>query len=381
MKKIALKIAYIGTNFHGFQRQPNLRTIEGELIYTLKKLGYIDDLKKSKFQIAGRTDKGVHSLGNVISFITDKEVLINQINHKLPYDIQILAKTPVRYGFRPRYALMRYYRYMFFEENLDISAMEELSKLFLGEHDFTNFSKRDQKTPVRKIDNINIIVPKNKINRDIIKYKPIMGQSIKYKLEKNKKIAIGNYDESICRNLAIDDYDESISRNVAINDEESINKKVASQDFDESVSRDVAIDENNESMNLSKEFLQFNQQRMDNFNSIFVDVYGESFLWNMIRKMMRIFLLVGKNKMDVEEVEKFFNPKEKFNIKPLESENLILMDTSYNNINFKYDDYACERFRRYLIDNLFNYKMNHSIENNILNSMEKILSNVNYLKP
>jgi tRNA pseudouridine38-40 synthase len=118
---------------------------------------------------------------------------------------------------------------------------------------------------------------------------------------------------------------------------------------------------------------------MDNFDSIFVDVYGESFLWNMIRKMMRIFLLVGKNKIEVEEVEKFFNPKNKFNIKPLESENLILMDTSYNNINFKYDGYACEGFKRYLIDNLFNYKMNHSVEDNILNSMEKILSNTNYI--
>lgn len=313
MKKIALKIAYIGTHFHGFQRQPNLRTIEGEIIYTLKKLGYIDDLKKSKFQIAGRTDKGVHSLGNVISFMTDKDVLINQINHKLPDDIQVLAKAPVRYGFRPRYALMRYYRYMFFEENLDISAMEKVSNLFLGKHDFTNFSKRDQKTPVRKIDNINIIIPENKRNRNIINYKPIMGKSIKYKIEKNKNIAI-------------------------------------------------------------------KQQSTDNFDAIFVDVYGESFLWNMIRKIMRIFLLVGKNKMNAEEVEKFFNPEEKYNIKPLESENLILMDTSYDNINFKYDEYACERFKRYLIDNLFNYKLNYSIENNILNSMEKILSNTDYLK-
>jgi len=329
MKKIALKLAYIGTKFHGFQRQPNLRTIEGEIIYTLKKLGYIDDLKKSKFQIAGRTDKGVHSLGNVISFITDKEVIINQINHKLPDDIQILAKAPVRYGFRPRYALMRHYRYMFFEEDLDIRAMKQLSKLFLGEHDFTNFSKRDQKTPVRRIDDIEIITPKDEKNRDRIKYKPIMGKSINYRLlEKNKKIAI--------------------------NDEE-------------------------ESIEVANEINRFNQENMDNFDSIFVDIYGESFLWNMIRKMMRIFLLVGKNQMDVEEVEKLFNPEEKFNIKPLESENLILMDTTYANINFKHDEYACEKFRRYLIDNLFNYKMNHSIENNILNSMEKILSNANYL--
>ena len=81
MKRTALKIGYIGTNFHGFQRQPNLRTVEEELIYHLRKLDYIDDLKKSRFRIAGRTDAGVHSLGNVISFQSEKEVRVNEINN------------------------------------------------------------------------------------------------------------------------------------------------------------------------------------------------------------------------------------------------------------------------------------------------------------
>ena len=52
MKRTALKIAYIGTHFHGFQRQPDVRTVEEELIYHLRKLGYIDDLKASRFRIA-----------------------------------------------------------------------------------------------------------------------------------------------------------------------------------------------------------------------------------------------------------------------------------------------------------------------------------------
>ena len=43
MKRTALKIAYIGTHFHGFQRQPDVRTVEEELIYHLRKLEYIDD--------------------------------------------------------------------------------------------------------------------------------------------------------------------------------------------------------------------------------------------------------------------------------------------------------------------------------------------------
>ena len=120
MKRTALKIAYVGTHFHGFQRQPNVRTVEEELIYHLRKLEYIDDLKDSRFRIAGRTDAGVHALGNVISFQSEKEVRINQINHSLPDDIQIIAQAPVRFGFKPRYAEMRWYRYILFEKDLDI---------------------------------------------------------------------------------------------------------------------------------------------------------------------------------------------------------------------------------------------------------------------
>lgn len=95
MKRTALKIGYIGSNFHGFQRQPNVRTVEEEIINTLRKLGYIGDLKQARFRIAGRTDSGVHSLGNVISFQSEKEVLINQINTNLPDDIKRLSKAPV----------------------------------------------------------------------------------------------------------------------------------------------------------------------------------------------------------------------------------------------------------------------------------------------
>ena len=155
MKRTALKIGYIGTNFHGFQRQPNLRTVEEELIYHLRKLDYIDDLKKSRFRIAGRTDAGVHSLGNVISFQSEKEVRVNEINNSLPDDIQILASAPVRYAFKPRYAQMRQYRYMLFQD-LDIDKLNECAEVFKGTHNFTNFTKRFQKTTTRTIDDINI---------------------------------------------------------------------------------------------------------------------------------------------------------------------------------------------------------------------------------
>lgn len=287
MKRTALKIAYIGTNFHGFQRQPDVRTVEEELIYHLRKLGYIeDDLKSARFRIAGRTDRGVHSLGNVISFQSEKEVQVNQINNSLPNDIQIIAKAPVRFGFKPRYAKMRKYRYILFDTGLDMEAIQAAARLFEGTHNFTNFTKRNQKTTTRTIDKIEIISP-------------------------------------------------NISEN---------------------------------SKNLDKNYPHLNQS----YKPIFFDIYGESFLWNMVRKMMRVFVDIGLGKMSLDELEKLLNPspdESRAYIKVLEPENLILMDIEYEGIKFQYDDYACERFRRYLVDTLLNHQKTYAIKEIMLNSL------------
>ena len=97
MENVALKVAYIGTHFHGFQRQPNLKTVEGEILNALKKADLIDNIKNSGYSIAGRTDRGVHALGNVIAFRTDGEVIINHINDFLPQNIRILGKAMFRW--------------------------------------------------------------------------------------------------------------------------------------------------------------------------------------------------------------------------------------------------------------------------------------------
>ena len=80
MRRVALKIAYIGSKFHGYQRQPNYRTVEGELLKAFFEAGVIEDTWKAHYSVAGRTDKGVHSTGNVISFITDETIRINYFN-------------------------------------------------------------------------------------------------------------------------------------------------------------------------------------------------------------------------------------------------------------------------------------------------------------
>lgn len=282
MKRTALKIGYIGTNFHGFQRQPDLRTVEEELIYHLRKLGYIDDLKKSRFRIAGRTDAGVHSLGNVISFQSEKEVQVNEINNSLPDDIQILAKAPVRYAFKPRYAQMRQYRYLLFQD-LNMDKLNDVAQIFKGTHNFTNFTKRYQKTTTRTIDDIKIT-----------------------------KVDLDDYHKRQFPNLH------------------------------------------------------------DTLSPIFVDIYGESFLWNMVRKMMRVFVDVALDKMSLDDVCKLLNPPEnspRASIKVMEPDYLILMDIQYDGIKFKYDDYACERFKRDLVDSLDNLQRKYAIRESMIKSL------------
>jgi len=285
MKRTALKIGYIGTNFHGFQRQPDLRTVEEELIYHLRKLDYIDDLKKSRFRIAGRTDAGVHSLGNVISFQSEKDVRVNEINNSLPDDIQILASAPVRYAFKPRYAQMRQYRYMLFQD-LDIDKLRECAEIFKGTHNFTNFTKRFQKTTTRTIDDIKVT-----------------------------KVDLEDYHKREFPNLH------------------------------------------------------------DTISPIFIDIYGESFLWNMVRKMMRVFVDVAIGKMTLDEVQDLLNPLEdapRANIKVMEAEYLILMDIQYDGIKFRYDDYACERFKRDLVDSLSDLQKRYAIRESIVKSLKDV---------
>ncbi|MCL2687959.1 MAG: tRNA pseudouridine(38-40) synthase TruA [Methanobrevibacter sp.] len=404
MKRVALKIAYIGTNFHGLQRQPNHRTVEGEIIDVLKELEYIDDLDKAKIRIAGRTDRGVHSLGNVISFMSEKEVIINQINHKLPEDIQIIAKAPVRYGFKARYAQCKHYRYIFFEDNLNISAMNELAKIFIGEHDFTNFSKRNQKTPIRKIDNIEIIVPETKDSSfyEVYSQKALDNYSLKseecYSLKSEDNYSLKSEE---CYSLKSEDnYSLKSEDNYSLKSEDNYSQKSEDNHFQKVEGNTYLTNSSKYDADLkeSGDFLKsnyigelrtigrfnknFNNVDFNNtsYSPIYIDVYGESFLWNMIRKMMRIFLWVGKNELDIESVKDMLNHKKKYNIKALNPESLILMDISYNDIKFQYDDYALEGFKRMLIENLFDYKLKLSIENSILNSMESLKNKDFYRK-
>lgn len=152
--KIALKIGYEGTGFSGSQIQPDKRTVEGELLKVLLETGVIKDTNAANLSASGRTDSGVHASSQVVSFFADnpKMAIPRILNSKLPRDIWAWAYAEVPDDFDPRrHAVHRKYRYVLNADEYDISKMRKAANLFIGEHDFLNFSKKDKNNPVTTV--------------------------------------------------------------------------------------------------------------------------------------------------------------------------------------------------------------------------------------
>ncbi len=139
--KIALKLAYLGDAYYGFQRQPGLVTVDSEVSKALLKIGVIN----GDFCYAGRTDRGVSALGQVIDFWIDEDKAYlarpRCVNGRLPRDIWAWAWAVAPIGFSARWnALWREYRYILWHPGLDMKRMRAAALPLLGQHDFRNFS-------------------------------------------------------------------------------------------------------------------------------------------------------------------------------------------------------------------------------------------------
>ncbi len=157
--RVAIKFAYDGTKFYGYARQPNLETVEGEIIKTCLEGGIFNDIREAYIRSASRTDKGVSALCNIIVFNSNRNIdeilpaIAGNLEHIIPYGIAEVDKD-----FNPRYAKLRYYRYYLPRGDRDVDRIREGITLFLGEHDFTNFARiEDRKNPIRKIEEIYVI--------------------------------------------------------------------------------------------------------------------------------------------------------------------------------------------------------------------------------
>lgn len=155
-KRIKLVVAYDGTNYCGWQVQPNGETIEGVLNRELSSL-LGGDIKVTG---ASRTDSGVHSLGNVAVFDTDTRIPPEKISYalniRLPEDIVVQDSCEVAPDFHPRHCNSRKtyeYRILnrrfamptrrldtyFYHRPLDVERMQQAARYLEGTHDFKSF--------------------------------------------------------------------------------------------------------------------------------------------------------------------------------------------------------------------------------------------------
>jgi tRNA pseudouridine38-40 synthase len=153
----ALMFAYSGKDFNGSQRQPDVRTVEGEIIRGLMKIGAIESPTSSRFRAAGRTDRGVSALCNVICIDTDfsKNKLLQALNSVCD-DVYFYSFAEVPEAFSPRRAKERWYRYHLDATGIDVQKFTECAELFIGEHDFKRFCRSEGKSTMRTINDIKV---------------------------------------------------------------------------------------------------------------------------------------------------------------------------------------------------------------------------------
>ena len=147
LKRYLLKIWYIGSNFSGSQRQPDKRTVEGELLKALKKAKYLSEAQVSSFKVAARTDAGVHAKEAAFCFNSREKLYIQRIESFLPKDLGIIGFQEVNLDFHPRWEVeIKEYKCVYVlseKETPSLKLMNEALKIYEGDHDFRLFSKTD----------------------------------------------------------------------------------------------------------------------------------------------------------------------------------------------------------------------------------------------
>ena len=155
--KVRLLLSYEGTKFLGWQRQKTGRTVQNELEKAL------ESLFQQKIQViaSGRTDRGVHALGQVVHFEVSEEKLKNinlvkALNHLNPSDIAIMAAWKAPEEFHARFCVeKKSYLFLISTQKtppalfrhfvwwqpvaLDIKKLEKMAQILLGQHDFKSF--------------------------------------------------------------------------------------------------------------------------------------------------------------------------------------------------------------------------------------------------
>ena len=169
MRNVALEIAYDGTAYAGWQLQNNAVTVQGVVEEALGKTG----MAEPRLRVAGRTDAGVHALGQVASFFTASGMTVREyqlaLNSLMPFDVRVLGARDETASFHPRYsARKRWYRYLVYNgdtlvpffrnyalwlaRGVNLSLLGKYAKRIIGAHDFTSFASLEPgDNPAREV--------------------------------------------------------------------------------------------------------------------------------------------------------------------------------------------------------------------------------------
>lgn len=298
MKNIKLVVAYDGTNYSGWQIQPNAVTIEQLLDKA------INSLTGENIHVTGasRTDAGVHAMGNVAVFKTNSTIPGRRwayaINRFLPDDIVVQASWEVEKNFHPRHCnTVKTYEYKILNtpfpfpkernyswhvsHDLNINKMKEAAQILVGEHDFKSFCcvRTQTESTVRHIYSIEII-KENIYNKNISEkfFNKYNNDSIK-KNGDNKKN---------CLDMKASDNMSGLSDKI----------------FGKNYSCDDKLQNNNVSA----------ANRADNISNgsyITIRIKGNGFLYNMVRIIAGTLMQVGRGQLTPAAVQNMLLSKDR----------------------------------------------------------------------
>ncbi|PSP95777.1 tRNA pseudouridine(38-40) synthase TruA [Halobacteriales archaeon QS_4_62_28] len=147
----AYRIAYDGQPYYGFQRQPDVATVEGELVGALDRLGVTDGEVPAGYAGAGRTDAGVSALAQTVAFEAPDWLSPAAFNSELPAEIRAWASTDVPSDFHATHdAHQRTYCYHLYAPAADDDLAREAARALSGDHDFHNLTP-DERGTVRDL--------------------------------------------------------------------------------------------------------------------------------------------------------------------------------------------------------------------------------------
>ena len=298
MKNIKLVVAYDGTNYSGWQIQPNAVTIEQLLDKA------INSLTGENIHVTGasRTDAGVHAMGNVAVFKTNSTIPGRRwayaINRFLPDDIVVQASWEVEKNFHPRHCnTVKTYEYKILNtpfpfpkernyswhvsHDLNINNMKEAAQILIGEHDFKSFCcvRTQTESTVRHIYSIEII-KENIYNKNISEK-----FSNKYNNDNIKKNGDNNKN---CLDMKASDNMLGLSDKI----------------FGKNYSCDDKLQNNNVSA----------ANRADNISNgsyITIRIKGNGFLYNMVRIIAGTLMQVGRGQLTPAAVQNMLLSKDR----------------------------------------------------------------------